>query len=174
MGIPLVRAAVQGQNATVLAYGQTGAGKTFTIFGTPDQPGVFPRAGVEIFQLIQEENDMFDHVVLVSVLELYCNNLLDLLAEQGRNLNVRIETGGTVMVENLVEETCASAAHMHECLERAHERRTVAATMMNSESSRSHLIVMAKVVKTNRITHERTLGKFTLLDLAGSERLKKS
>lgn len=89
-------------------------------------------------------------------------------------LNIRIAASGQVQIENLTEEECKDAEALSNLLERGNFQRTVAATAMNSESSRSHLILLMKIVSVNLETRERHTGKILLCDLAGSERLKKS
>merc|ERR1719478_858796 len=79
-----------------------------------------------------------------------------------------------VMIEHLIEESCRSAEDLMKVLDRGNDMRHVAATAMNSESSRSHLILIIKVVSVNKETHDQLRGKILLVDLAGSERLKKS
>merc|ERR1712113_559605 len=89
-------------------------------------------------------------------------------------LNVRQEKSGMVVVEHLTEEVCHNADELSALLDRGNEQRTVAATAMNSESSRSHLVLVIKIVSVNRETQEIVRGKILICDLAGSERLKKS
>merc|ERR1719198_1181537 len=78
------------------------------------------------------------------------------------------------MIEHLVETECGSADALMKVLERGNDMRHVAATAMNSESSRSHLILIIKIVSVNKETHDQLRGKILMVDLAGSERLKKS
>merc|ERR1712203_380810 len=115
------------------------------------------------------------------MLELYRNDLVDLLVKGNpvasaskSKLNIRTERGGMVVVEHLTEEECGSPEQLSELLDRGNKQRTVAATAMNSESSRSHLVLIIKIVSVNRETKDQLRGKLLLCDLAGSERLKKS
>jgi len=87
---------------------------------------------------------------------------------------VRVEKSGKVMIEHLVEEACETADELQTALSRGMEMRHVAATSMNSESSRSHLVLTIKIVSVNKETRDQLCGKILLVDLAGSERLKKS
>jgi len=174
----LVQSAVDGYNVTMFAYGQTGAGKTYTMYGTPGQEGAAPRTITELYRIIERDKDRFNFTVMASMLELYKNDLFDLLNKQSvanqKKLNVRVEKSGMVMIEHLVEEACTNAADLSTVLDRGSDMRHVAATAMNSESSRSHLILIIKVVSVNKETHDQLRGKILLVDLAGSERLKKS
>jgi len=175
----LVQSAVDGYNVTLFAYGQTGAGKTFTMYGVKGQEGVAPRTIQELYRVMEEGKSRCNYTVMCSMLELYRNDLVDLLskdnpaASKGK-LNIKVDKSGAVNVENLSEEACESAEELSRLLERGSEQRTVAATAMNSESSRSHLVLMITVISVNKETKEKMRGKILLVDLAGSERLKKS
>jgi len=175
----LVQSAIDGYNVTMFAYGQTGAGKTHTMYGCPGQEGTTPRTVQEIFHVCKEASERFIFTVSGSMLELYRNDLIDLLVKGNASatktkLNVRQEKTGMINIEHLTEETCDSAEDLMNLLERGNGQRTVAATAMNSQSSRSHLILIIKIVSVNRETKEQLRGKILLCDLAGSERLKKS
>jgi hypothetical protein len=163
----------------MFAYGQTGAGKTFTMYGSPGQEGAAPRTIQEIFRVIEKSRDRFTYTVMGSMLELYRNDLVDLLSKADpkaskSKLNVRMEKSGQVVVENLIEEACDNAKDLENLLERGGAQRAVASTAMNSESSRSHLVLLIKIVSVNKETKEQLRGKIVLCDLAGSERLGKS
>jgi len=177
----LVQSAVDGYNVTMFAYGQTGAGKTFTMYGVPGQEGTAPRTIGEIFRVVEQGQDRFNFTVMGSMLELYRNDLIDLLSKSAskgkaetKKLNVRTEKSGAVMIEHLTEEQCSNAETLTALLERGNAQRTVAATAMNSESSRSHLVLIIKIVSVNKKTKAQLQGKILIVDLAGSERLKKS
>jgi kinesin family protein C2/C3 len=181
----LVQSAVDGFNVTMFAYGQTGAGKTYTMYGYPGQEGAAPRTITELFRIIDRDKERFNYTVMASMLELYRNDLVDLLTpaakqqhdpnyQKAAKLNIRAEKSGMVMVDNLIEEACGNAAELSVLLDRGNEMRHVASTAMNSESSRSHLILIIKIVSVNKETHDQLRGKILLVDLAGSERLKKS
>lgn len=175
----LVQSAADGYNVTMFAYGQTGAGKTFTMYGTKGNEGTAPRTIQEIFKVTQQGSDRFEYTVVGSMLELYCNAVVDLLSkgnpsQSKAKLNIRQEKNGNVAVEGLTEEECKNADELTNLLERGNEQRTVAATAMNSESSRSHLILIIKIISVNKETKEVLKGKMLMCDLAGSERLKRS
>jgi hypothetical protein len=175
----LVQSAVDGYNVTLFAYGQTGAGKTFTMYGAKGQEGVTPKTIQELYRVMEEGKSRCTYTVLASMLELYRNDLVDLLSKgdpkaSKDKLNLKIDKQGAVNVENLIEEECESADDLSKLLERGNAQRTVAATAMNSESSRSHLVLIVTVVSVNKETNQKQRGKILLVDLAGSERLKKS
>jgi len=175
----LVQSAVDGYNVTMFAYGQTGAGKTFTMYGSKENEGTAPRTIREVFRVVEEGKARFDYRVSCSMCELYCNDLVDLLnkTEDVRNakkLVIKQDKNGTVNVENLQEEPCQSAQELLDHLARGEQQRTVACTAMNSASSRSHLVLTVKIASVNKETKEALKGKILICDLAGSERLKKS
>jgi len=187
----LVQSAMDGFNITIFAYGQTGAGKTFTMYGVPGNEGIAPRTIGEIFNLIDRDQGRFNHTVMASMMELYRNDLVDLLVGKGGNtspnkrqshgvqqparLDIRVDARTqAVSIEGLTEEECVDANALEKLLARGNNMRTVASTAMNSESSRSHLLLMIRIVKVNIETHQQQQGKVLLVDLAGSERLKKS
>lgn len=196
----LVQSALDGYNVTIFAYGQTGAGKTFTMYGAPGNEGTAPRTIGELFRLIERDSERMNITVMASMMELYRNELVDLLLEKPSErkkpalarsqtmaldgalkkdalpkLNVHTDPrSGHVHIEHLTEVHVTTAEGLLKVLEQGNKQRTVAATAMNSESSRSHLVLIIQIVCVNRETHEQTRGKIILVDLAGSERLKKS
>merc|ERR1712226_357912 len=112
--------------------------------------------------------------------ELYRNELIDLLPprvsrrclprDAPAKLNVRVDKLGAVEIEHLTEEVCGDAAELLHLLDRGKRQRSVAATAMNSESSRSHLMITLKISSTNKETGDQLQGKILMCDLAGSER----
>lgn len=176
----LIQSALDGHNVTLFAYGQTSAGKTHTLFGQPGQPGLAPRMIQEIYDIVRKQGGRFAHSISASILELYRNDLVDLLNKDSprsgttKKLSIHLDKQGAVQIDNLVEDTCHSAEELAELLERGQRHRTTRATAMNAKSSRSHLIFTVRVRRTNLETGEELSGKIMLCDLAGSERLKKA
>merc|ERR1712039_1089505 len=141
--------------------------------------GTAPRTIDELFRVIDQGKERFTYTVMASMLELYRNDIVDLLvkgnpAASKSKLNIRTDKTGMVIVEHLTEEECQSPEELTQLLEKGNKQRTVAATAMNSESSRSHLVLVIKIVSVNKETKDQLRGKLLLCDLAGSERLKKS
>ncbi|KAL1527776.1 hypothetical protein AB1Y20_009161 [Prymnesium parvum] len=182
---PVIHSVLNGFN--------TGSGKTFTMEGVREAGGhsigINPRAVKHLFELIAERrqlsamsseaSDGWTYEVAVSYLEIYNENLRDLLAPPTKDkkvaaLEVRSAPGAPVSVPNLTTITVDSAEEVQSALQRGASRRSVAATKMNSTSSRSHSIVMVTVVGRQAGTGASTHGKLHLVDLAGSERVKKS
>lgn len=178
----LVQSAVDGHNVTIFAYGQTGAGKTYTLYGTPEQEGIAGRAISELFQILGRQPLSRRFVVTASMFELYRNRLVDLLAvargpRRGKSppcspkLNLRPGESGA-QVDNLSEEEVQDAMQLKRLLYRGSAVRSTAPNALNVESSRSHLIFTIKVTTIDG--PEQLTGKLVLCDLGGSERLKKS
>jgi len=173
----LVQSALDGYNVTLFAYGQTGAGKTYTMTGKEGDLGVSPRTINELFDLCDKEKTRYNFTIMGSMVELYKQDLVDLLSKgtaKTAQLHVRLEKTGMVHVDNLTAEQCSNAKEMLALLEKGSKARAVAATAMNSESSRSHLLLIVQIIAVNKETKEQRTGKLLIVDLAGSERLKKS
>ncbi|XP_067640419.1 chromosome-associated kinesin KIF4A [Eurosta solidaginis] len=171
-----------GFNATILAYGQTGSGKTHTMgtaFGgeLDENAGVIPRIMRDIFERIKKLTEEFDFVVKCSFMELYQEQLYDLLSDQPREqavVEMRENRNGVIM-PGLTEMLVANASETTDCLLRGSSGRAVAATAMNEQSSRSHAIFTITVEATKKDEMSTvTTSKFHLVDLAGSERSKKT
>ncbi|RZF45016.1 hypothetical protein LSTR_LSTR001977 [Laodelphax striatellus] len=171
----------KGYNVTILAYGQTGSGKTFTM-GTNYVPfsdsekGIIPQAVEDIFKEI-DSNQEWSFVVTASFIELYQEQLYDLLSGKPRDqsvVDIREDTRG-ICIPNLTEITVCSTDDTFVCLQQGSLCRATGATAMNSQSSRSHAIftVTLKFSKKTNIDEAMT-AKFHLVDLAGSERPKKT
>ncbi|XP_043258345.1 kinesin-like protein Klp61F [Colletes gigas] len=187
---PLLEQVLAGYNCTVFAYGQTGTGKTFTMEGINTNPtlhwksdstaGMIPRSLSHIFdelQLLQAP----EHTIRVSFLELYNEELFDLLSanDDGSKIRLYEDTSrkGAVIIHGLEEVTINSKSEVHKFLEMGLLRRQTAATLMNANSSRSHTVFSITVhMKENTIDGEEVLktGKLNLVDLAGSENIGRS
>ncbi len=170
----------KGFNCTILAYGQTGAGKTFTM-GTAagqspeitESDGVIPRACMDLFTSIKTKCDGNAEVEL-SYLEVYNEEIRDLMSADGndKQLRIRESLNGEVYVSGLTAVGVGSPADIGKLMEEASGRRVVASTKMNATSSRSHAICVLKVKGV--IDDTKFQSKLTLVDLAGSERLGKT
>ena len=168
----LVRQVVEvGLNATVLAYGQTSSGKTHTMRGSVEDPGVIPRAAVDLIRLVEGMTDAEPSArsVMVSYMEIYNEEIRDLLADAQTSLAIVSGASGGVVVQGLSERVVESVEEVMALLDRGDSVRRVGETRMNARSSRSHAIFrLALGVEGG---HRREL---TLVDLAGSERLGKT
>lgn len=176
----LIQSAIDGYNVCIFAYGQTGSGKTFTMMGASndENPGLTPRAVKEIFRIARRDKEKISVKVKFYMVELYRDNLVDLLSskaptEQG-NLNIKKDARGVVYIEGVTQRECSDKNMLNEAIADGMSRRKTASTAMNSESSRSHLVMSILVEVTNLASNVATVGKLSLVDLAGSERVGKT
>lgn len=181
IGKPIADSCLSGYNSTIFAYGQTGAGKTFTILGPSQDPedsqrGLLPRCFEYIFNSIEEIKLKHDIQFLIkcSYLEIYQEQINDLLDPSPQNLQLREDMKRGVYVEGLIEDVVGDIAETRNLLRIGTENRHVGSTSMNKESSRSHsvftLTVESKEVKNG--VNKFITSRFHLIDLAGSERQK--
>ncbi|XP_067885112.1 uncharacterized protein si:dkey-96l17.6 [Heterodontus francisci] len=176
----LIQSAVDGYNVCIFAYGQTGSGKTFTMIGEKERanPGIIPRAFKGIFQIIDENQTKFTFKILAYMLELYNEQLLDLFINPCESFNTKLEIRkdkkGFVYVQGAEIKEVISAEMLCALFEQGCTNRHTIATKMNTESSRSHLIVGVTIKSTNLTNGTVTYGKLSLVDLAGSERASKT
>jgi len=179
-GHPVIDGLLDGYNGTIFAYGQTGSGKTHCMFGpheqmyqTPDSRGIVPRAAQHIFDRIREGSDGAEFVLRCSLFEVYREQLRDLLDPANPNLRIKETPRQGVFVDGLAQEFVACEDDVVRLLRAGSRLRAVAATRLNQNSSRSHVIFS--------LTCEQRLGdgteklaKLNLVDLAGSEKVWKS
>jgi len=166
----------------IFAYGQTNSGKTFTIYGNDELPGLTPRGVTELFNTIDRDAGKFSFKVEVYMLELYIDDLQDLLADNKKGdkmmkhpkLDIKKDQKGVVTVPGAVVVPVHSARELLSVIDGGLKNRHVSATDMNRESSRSHLIITVCIEATNLQTQSVSRGKLSFVDLAGSERVKKS
>ncbi|KAJ7672724.1 P-loop containing nucleoside triphosphate hydrolase protein [Mycena rosella] len=140
---PHVHAFMSGYNAVVFAYGQTASGKTYTLSGTPEEPGIIPRALRDVFAFIRATPSR-EYLLRCSYLEIYNETIHDLLAPGGGQAKgVEIQgggAGGEVILSGLREEVVTSLASVREVLRRGEGNRRTASTDWNERSSRSHSV----------------------------------
>ncbi|KAL8616571.1 Kinesin-related protein 11 [Nucella lapillus] len=190
MVTPVVEEVLMGYNCTIFAYGQTGTGKTFTMEGErTDDPsiswendplsGLIPRAMHQVFEQLTGQEVEFS--VRVSYLELYNEELFDLLGSTDDPLRLRIYEDstkkGSLIISGLEEVVVRSKDEVYTIMERGACRRKTAATLMNAQSSRSHSVFSVTIhIKENTVDGEELLktGKLYLVDLAGSENIGRS
>uniref|UniRef100_A0A8C0FQT8 Kinesin family member 13B n=1 Tax=Bubo bubo TaxID=30461 RepID=A0A8C0FQT8_BUBBB len=181
LGENILQNAFEGYNACIFAYGQTGSGKSYTMMGTADQPGLIPRLCSGLFERAQkEENEEQSFKVEVSYMEIYNEKVRDLLDPKGsrQSLKVREHSVYGPYVDGLSKLAVASYKDIESLMSEGNKSRTVAATNMNEESSRSHAVF--KIILTHTLydvqsgTSGEKVGKLSLVDLAGSERATKT
>ncbi|CAN6478399.1 unnamed protein product [Victoria cruziana] len=167
----LVEGVLQGRNGSVFCYGATGAGKTYTMLGTLENPGVMVLAIKDLFSKIRQRSFDGNHVVHLSYLEVYNETVRDLLSP-GRPLVLREDKQG-IVASGLTQYRAYSTDEVMALLQQGNQNRTTEPTRVNETSSRSHAILQVvaeyKVKDAcNRLVNR--VGKLSLIDLAGSER----
>ena len=175
---PTVDDILNGYNGTVFAYGQTGAGKSYTMMGSDIEDdtgkGIIPRIIEQIFASILTSPSNIEYTVRVSYMEIYMERIRDLLVPQNDNLPVHEEKSRGVYVKGLLEVYVSSVQEVYEVMRRGGQARAVAATNMNQESSRSHSIFVVTITQKNLETGSAKSGQLFLVDLAGSEKVGKT
>ncbi|KAI9389029.1 hypothetical protein POPTR_009G156000v4 [Populus trichocarpa] len=188
-GLPMVDNCMGGYNSCMFAYGQTGSGKTHTMLGDIEggtrrhsvNCGMTPRVFEYLFSRIQKEKEArkeekIKFTCKCSFLEIYNEQILDLLDPSSSNLQIREDVKKGIYVDNLKEIEVASARDVLQQLIQGAANRKVAATNMNCASSRSHSVftcIIESKWESQGVTHHR-FARLNLVDLAGSERQKSS
>ena len=182
-----VHAVLKGYNSTILAYGQTGTGKTFTMeggnkqknFSNQQKKGIIPRVIEEIFSCLSQNNSSFDKVIVrVSYLQVYNETISDLLKSDRNNLNIREDCKKGIYVEKLSEWIVRNPKDVKKLIKKGSSNRVTAFTNINDISSRSHavfIITVEQLIKSKvgkKQIQSCRIAKLNLIDLAGSERLK--
>ncbi|XXG49107.1 hypothetical protein AAC387_Pa02g3376 [Persea americana] len=173
---PLVVSVLDGYNVCIFAYGQTGTGKTFTMEGTEKNRGVNYRTLEELFKVAKERKETFAYNISVSVLEVYNEQIRDLLATSpsSKKLEIRQAGEGSHHVPGIVEAKVENIKEVWDVLQAGSNARAVGSNNVNEHSSRSHCMLSIMVKAKNLMTGECTKSKLWLVDLAGSERLAKT
>lgn len=199
VALPLVGEAFRGFNCTLFSYGQTGSGKTYTLQGKPGEEsrGIVPRTAEAIFDKmaeLQHKNGTEEEVICemrLSVMEIYQERLKDLLSTQTSsaggawgqaggsmagtaNLRIREHMGGSVWVQGLTEVPVTDIGQFQELMGRAFKKRATGSHAMNMESSRSHLVCIMNLRQSKPHAGQRISSKVHLIDLAGSEMVRKT
>eukprot|EP00050_Salpingoeca_kvevrii_P005168 m.272751 g.272751 ORF g.272751 m.272751 type:complete len:1251 (+) comp11088_c0_seq1:32-3784(+) len=176
---PVVYSVLEGYNGSIIAYGQTGTGKTHTIEGDTegDARGIIPRSIDDVFASIQDKKQANSKwLVRISFLQIYNEKIYDLLAkDNSRDLRIRESGDGGIFVEDLSEHVVREPEDVYELLKLGKQQRISNSTRMNRESSRSHAVFT--VIIEHAVSHDdgraiTTVGKLHLVDLAGSERFE--
>ncbi|PSN39062.1 Kinesin-like protein KIF11-A [Blattella germanica] len=186
----MISEVLAGYNCTVFAYGQTGTGKTFTMEGERSQnvdiswdndplSGIIPRALSNLFDELRILQVEF--TVRVSFLELYNEELIDLLSPSHDSSKIRLfedtTKKGSVIIQGLEELLVDNKNQVYSIMEKGSIKRQTASTLMNAQSSRSHTVFSITVhIKENSVEGEELVktGKLNLVDLAGSENIGRS
>lgn len=173
----LCEGALNGYNSTVFAYGQTGAGKTYTMLGDENNPGIMFNTMKEVFKEMKKHQRDREYTIRVSFLEIYNENIKDLIMVSQDVLELREDPIKGVQVAGLSEIEVHTADEIFELLIYGNKNRTQEATGANETSSRSHAvlqIICEYKEKDAGVKAEIKVGKLSLIDLAGSERASKT
>ena len=178
---PIVSNVLEGYNGTIFAYGQTGTGKTHTMTGLVDNPterGIMTRAFDDIFASIEGDSDQTQFLVRASYLEIYNEEIRDLLSKNPKNrldLHEKVDSG--VYVKDLSYFAAKTSEEVRKIMTIGSKNRSVGETLMNAHSSRSHSLFQITVERSelgaDGKQHIR-VGKLNMVDLAGSERIAKT
>ena len=180
VAFPIVDSIFQGYNGTVFAYGQTGCGKTFTMMGIVDDPnlkGIVPNAFSHIFGYIKTEGESKRFLVRCSFVEIYNEEVRDLLGDNSKKLDIRENPKKGTFIKDLNYVTIKDTDDTEKCLNKGNKNRHVGHTSMNDQSSRSHSLftVYLEIEEKGEDGNGRIKsGKLNLVDLAGSERVGKT
>eukprot|EP00240_Pyramimonas_obovata_P003097 CAMPEP_0118942516 /NCGR_PEP_ID=MMETSP1169-20130426/36328_1 /TAXON_ID=36882 /ORGANISM="Pyramimonas obovata, Strain CCMP722" /LENGTH=667 /DNA_ID=CAMNT_0006887545 /DNA_START=398 /DNA_END=2398 /DNA_ORIENTATION=- len=168
---PILVDVVNGISTTVIAYGATGSGKTHTMVGTLQDPGMMVLALDKVFWELEQRLD-YHAEVTCSYLEVYNELIYDLLVPRSTPLDVREDPHGGIKVAGLRALKVTNASDMTRLLEEGNRRRKTEPTSANATSSRSHAVLEISVTQTarNQVHSQQVSSKLTMVDLAGSER----
>ncbi|XP_041844315.1 kinesin-like protein KIF13A isoform X3 [Melanotaenia boesemani] len=181
LGEGILENAFQGYNACIFAYGQTGSGKSFSMMGNGEQPGLIPRLCCSLFERVHKEaNEAHSFKVEVSYMEIYNEKVRDLLDPKGSRQSLKVREHKVLgpYVDGLSQLAVTNFEDIEVLMSEGNKSRTVAATNMNEESSRSHAVFSIIVTQTLYDLQSGNSGekvsKMSLVDLAGSERVSKT
>ncbi|ORZ06570.1 P-loop containing nucleoside triphosphate hydrolase protein [Lobosporangium transversale] len=175
----LIDGVLSGYNGTLFAYGATGCGKTHTISGTPEKPGIIFLTMQELYERIKEVEDEKTIEISVSYLEVYNETIRDLLVKpssstpKNTSLHLREDSSRRVTIAGLSEHHPKGIDALMELVFMGNENRTMSPTEANATSSRSHAVLQINIcqrLKTADVSEDFTMATLSLIDLAGSER----
>lgn len=171
----LLDSVLDGYNATVFAYGATGCGKTHTITGTSQMPGIIFLTMQELFEKIGERSDEKHTEISLSYLEIYNETIRDLLVPGGskQGLMLREDSNQAVTVAGLTSHKPKDVQEVMDMIVQGNEYRTVSPTAANATSSRSHAVIQINIAQKDRnapVNEPYTMATLSIIDLAGSER----
>lgn len=178
----ILEGVMSGYNGTVFCYGQTGAGKSHTMCGPEGAPeeleGLLPRCFKHVFQTIQSEGQGVKFLVRASYLEIYNEEVRDLLSKQPQKVELKDHPTMGVYVKDLSAFVVKGVEELFQVLDAGLKNRSVGATLMNTQSSRSHSIfsITVETCEISSVDGEAHIkvGKLSMVDLAGSERQTKT
>jgi len=179
------KVAAEGYNVTTFAYGQTASGKTYTMMGTEDKPGIIRLSMQTIFDFISKNtSETRQFLIRVSYMEIYNEKVFDLLSKDMKMVNIFVDKNKNISFDNLKEEVVRDVDEVMDIIKKGESFRTVAKTFANDNSSRSHTVFRMVIERKDEIsiyeesgsTKKKTIvriGQLNLVDLAGSENASK-
>mmetsp|Transcript_47620 Transcript_47620/g.113372 ORF Transcript_47620/g.113372 Transcript_47620/m.113372 type:complete len:664 (+) Transcript_47620:49-2040(+) len=174
---PVVEDFLLGFNGTVFAYGQTGSGKTHTMtgdFNSLEHRGILPRMVSAIFDFMEKSEEHMQFMIQVQLLEIYNEQIRDLLNPNLNNLRVVGDQVRGTSVEGASNNYITTEMELLQMMQDGDANRKTGTTNMNQASSRSHSIFTITLEQTNTVDESRKRSKLFMVDLAGSETVKKS
>ncbi|CAM6124516.1 unnamed protein product [Calypogeia fissa] len=186
----IISSAIRGFNGTIFAYGQTSSGKTYTMRGTSEEPGVIPLAVQDVFRNMELSKDR-EFLLRVSYMEIYNEEIKDLLSPENCKLQIHENSERGIFVAGLQEEIVDSPEHVLALMDKGEAHRHVGETNMNVHSSRSHAIFRMviesrdksqdqvdpedrEILQSDQRDDPVRVSHLNLVDLAGSERIAKT
>ncbi|KAF0918793.1 hypothetical protein E2562_026169 [Oryza meyeriana var. granulata] len=180
LAVPIVADAISGINGTIITYGQTGAGKTYSMEGPSilhcnnQKTGLVQRVVDELFQSLQSSESMATWNVKLSMVEIYLEKVRDLLDLSKDNLQIKESKTQGIYISGATEVSIMNSSDALECLSEGIANRAVGETQMNLASSRSHCLYIFSVQQGSTSDERVRGGKIILVDLAGSEKVEKT
>ena len=174
--VPMLSSFMNGYSAAIIAYGQTASGKTHTMLGTPESPGIIPRISEELFRRIEEASVHECFTVSCRAVQIYKEKLIDMLSpsETPQHCEIYEDNSRGLWVTDATECAVTSAAEVQHVIAKAETMRVVASTMQNVESSRSHAVFILTAVRRDLSSAVEKTSLLYLVDLAGSECIEKT
>ncbi|WBW72359.1 kinesin family plus-end directed microtubule motor Tea2 [Schizosaccharomyces osmophilus] len=166
----VVRNVFSGYNGIVFAYGMTGTGKTYSMQGTEDEPGIIPLGMRDLFNMVESNAESDTFQIRISYLEIYNERIRDLISDSQEEPKVREGANGEVIVSPMARVLVTSPEDVSQVIEQCNAIRKTAATDYNTYSSRSHAILQVFLIRNSQSTHTTRTSTLSLVDLAGSER----
>ncbi|KAF8394469.1 hypothetical protein HHK36_020677 [Tetracentron sinense] len=178
---PIVRDAVNAINGTIITYGQTGAGKTYSIEGPSilgcdeqKKEGLLPRVVGELFECLKSADEMIKYTVKLSMVEIYMEKVRDLFDLSKDNLHIKEGKVQGIFLSGVTEISILDPEEALRSLSSGIANRAVGETLMNMASSRSHCVYIFTVRQESTKDRRMKTGKLILVDLAGSEKVEKT
>ncbi|CAD8194063.1 unnamed protein product [Paramecium octaurelia] len=174
IGKPIIDQILQGFNATLLMYGQTSSGKTYTMIGDQHQPGIIKRTINDLFDAIDSSPTECEFRIKISIVEVYKEKVKDLLDINKQDLKIREIANQGFYIQYVTQLWVSDKEEIYNALQKSLVNRQVGYTNLNDMSSRSHLLFQMTVTMNNEIEGTSYTGQLIMADLAGSENASKA